>query len=313
MAVVKITLGCLYPDIMSSHGDRGNVETILRRCEWRGIAAEVRDLRIGDRLGPDELDLILIGGGGESQQRLIAADLHKVKAAGIREAVALGAAALAIGGGYELFGRFCQPEVGAEFRGAELFDTWTIRLCPASARAPVDAGAPVHARAPIDASAPVHDDAPSHAAVPGPAVAVHSPSDDYGPIYPARAERFIGELVVRWHDTLLVGFENHSGGTYLGATAQPLGEVISGYGNNGGGSEGVILGNAVGTNLRGPCLPRNPALADFLIAAALRRRHGTTELAPLPDELEHAAHDVAIARARQAWRARRARRARFAG
>jgi lipid II isoglutaminyl synthase (glutamine-hydrolysing) len=264
VAVMKITVGYLYPDIMSTYGDRGNVETLLRRCEWRDISTEVTELRLGDKLQPDELDLIVIGGGGESQQRLIASDLHKIKAAGIRAAVIQGAAALAVGGGFELLGRFCQPEQGAEFRGAELFDTWTIR----------------------------------QRAVLG---------NHYENISEARADRIIGDLVVRWGDKLLVGFENHSGGTYLGATARPLGQVISGYGNNGDGTEGVILAGAIGTNLRGPCLPKNPALADFLIATALRRRYQDAQLAPLPDELERAAHEVAIARVRQTRRASRGR------
>jgi len=68
---MKITLGCLYPDIMSTYGDRGNVATIRRRCEWRGIAVDLRELRLGDRTEPDDLDLIIIGSGGESQQRLV--------------------------------------------------------------------------------------------------------------------------------------------------------------------------------------------------------------------------------------------------
>jgi lipid II isoglutaminyl synthase (glutamine-hydrolysing) len=264
MAGVKITVCYLYPDIMSIYGDRGNVETILRRCEWRNIAADVRELRLGDRLAPDEVDLIMIGGGGESQQHLVAPDLCKVKGAGIREAVAGGAAALAVGGGYELFGRFCQPERGAELRGIGLFDAWTIR-------------------------------------------ANSLLNGHYDTISAAHADRVIGELVVRWQDTLLVGFENHGGGTYLGATAQPLGQVVCGHGNNGDGTEGVILGSAVGTYLRGPCLPKNPALADFLIAAAVSRRHGAVNLPPLADDLEEAARAESMRRAREAERASQAK------
>jgi lipid II isoglutaminyl synthase (glutamine-hydrolysing) len=261
---MKITLGCLYPDIMSTYGDRGNMATIMRRCEWRNITAEVRELRLGDRLEPGEFDLIVIGGGGESQQRLIAADLQKVKGPGIREAVAQGAAALAVGGGFELFGRRFQPGAGAELPGAGLFDAYTIGH-----------------RAILD--------------------------DQYDTLREARADRAIGDLVVRWGGQLLVGFENHMGGTYLGPTAKPLGQVISGFGNNGDGGEGAMLGNAVGTHLRGPCLPKNPALADFLIGAAVKRRHGDAELPPLADEAECAAREIAL---RRAWAAARSRRPR---
>jgi CobQ-like glutamine amidotransferase family enzyme len=257
---LKIAVGYLYPDIMSTYGDRGNVETIVQRCRWRGIEAQVRELRLGDRLPPGELDLIIIGSGGESQQRLIAGDLARLKGPGIREAVIGGhAAALAVGGGYELFGRFCRPGSGGDLPGAGLFDTWTLR---------------------------------SRAVLGG----------QYGTITEARADRVIGDLVVRWKGRLLVGFENHAGATYLGPGAQPLGQVISGHGNSGDGHEGAALGGAVGTHLRGPCLPRNPALADFLIQAAVQRRHPGAELGPLPDELEQAARQAAIQRARRAAR-----------
>lgn len=264
VAGMKISLGYLYPEIMATYGDRGNVETVLRRCGWRNIAVDVTELRLGDPVEPEAYDLIMIGDGGEAQQRLVAPDLCKVKGAGIREAVALGAAALAVGGGYELFGRYCQQEQGAELRGVGLFDAWTVRQ-----------------RAVL--------------------------SDHYGTISEARADRAIGELVVQWGARLLVGFENHGGGTFLGPTAQPLGQVLSGYGNNGDGTEGAIHANAVGTYLRGPCLPKNPALADFLIGAALTRRYGAADLLPLADELEQAAHDVAMRRAVAAARTARGR------
>lgn len=263
MTAPKITVGYLYPDMMSTYGDRGNVETVRRRCEWRGIRAEIAELRLGQAL-PKSVDLIMIGGGGESQQRLIAADLYRVKAASIRDAVADGAAALAVGGGFELFGRFCQPEQGAEYPGVELFDCWTVR------RATVL-------------------------------------SEEYGTVGEARADRFIGELVVRWGGRLLAGFENHSGATYLGPTAEPLGLVLAGHGNSGDGTEGVILGTAIGTNLRGPCLPKNPALADFLIRAAAARRYGDCELPPLPDALEETARIAAVHSAQRAARSPRAR------
>jgi CobQ-like glutamine amidotransferase family enzyme len=260
VAVLKIAVGYLYPDIMSTYGDRGNIETIVQRCNWRGIQAEVAELRLGDPLRPGELDLIVIGSGGEAQQRLIADDLALIKGPGIREAVLAGqAAALAVGGGYELFGRFCRPGSGGDLPGAGLFDTWTLR---------------------------------SRAVLSG----------QYGTITEARADRVIGDLVVRWNGRLLVGFENHAGATYLGPKAQPLGQVISGYGNSGEGHEGTALGSAVGTHLRGPCLPRNPALADFLIGAALRRRQPGAELDPLPNDLEDAARHAAIHRARRAAR-----------
>jgi len=93
----------------------------------------------------------------------------------------------------------------------------------------------------------------------------------------------------------LAGFENHGGRTYLGTGEQPLGRVVSGFGNNGkDGVEGVRRGRLIGTYLHGPLLPKNAWLADVLIAWALERRLGTApELEPLDDRLEQAAHESA--------------------
>ncbi len=85
---------------------------------------------------------------------------------------------------------------------------------------------------------------------------------------------------------VIAGFENHGGRTHLGDGAEPLGKVLSGHGNNGSdGYEGVRAGNVIGTYLHGPLLPKNVWLADWLIEAALG-----TELEPLDDEMEDAAH-----------------------
>ena len=98
----------------------------------------------------------------------------------------------------------------------------------------------------------------------------------------------------------LAGFENHAGRTILDGDAEPLGRVVSGFGNDGeSGFEGCRLGRAVGTYLHGPLLPRNPWLADWLIAQALGHRTGEVPaFGPLDDGLEAEAHAVASARAR---------------
>jgi CobQ-like glutamine amidotransferase family enzyme len=112
-------------------------------------------------------------------------------------------------------------------------------------------------------------------------------------------ERLIGNVAIEADlglgPRLIAGFENHGGRTYLGSSAQPLGRVVSGYGNNGkDGFEGVKRDNVIGTYLHGPLLPKNAWLADHLIALALERRYGTRpELEPLPDDLEAAAHESA--------------------
>jgi hypothetical protein len=121
----------------------------------------------------------------------------------------------------------------------------------------------------------------------------------------AGERRMIGDVLLECElepgeRRLLAGFENHAGRTYLQAGSEPLGRVVAGFGNNGeDGFEGSRLGSAVGTYLHGPLLPRNPWLADWLIAKALTRRLGEPlELTDLPDDLESAAQRVSAERAR---------------
>jgi lipid II isoglutaminyl synthase (glutamine-hydrolysing) len=121
----------------------------------------------------------------------------------------------------------------------------------------------------------------------------------------AGERRMIGDVLLqceleRGRQRTLAGFENHAGRTYLDEGAEPLGRVLAGFGNNGeDGSEGSRLGSAIGTYLHGPLLPRNPWLADWLIARALARRLGEPpDLEALPDDFESAAQEVSAERAR---------------
>jgi lipid II isoglutaminyl synthase (glutamine-hydrolysing) len=119
-------------------------------------------------------------------------------------------------------------------------------------------------------------------------------------------KRMIGNVVVDAQldsgdgprELRLVGFENHSGRTYLGAGVRPLGCVRLGAGNNGeDGSEGAVYRNVYGCYLHGSLLPKNPAFADHLLLLALRRRYGqAATLAPLDDRIEHVAHQAMLAR-----------------
>jgi CobQ-like glutamine amidotransferase family enzyme len=119
----------------------------------------------------------------------------------------------------------------------------------------------------------------------------------------AGERRMIGDVLLdcEWAGRTLAGFENHAGRTLLDPGAEPLGRVVAGFGNDGAsGFEGCRVGRAVGTYLHGPLLPRNPWLADWLLAQALGHATGEEppELAPLEDALEQAAHEVSAQRAR---------------
>ena len=97
--------------------------------------------------------------------------------------------------------------------------------------------------------------------------------------------------------SVVVGFENHSGKTWLGSGLEPLGKVLSGYGNNGeDGSEGAHYKNIFGTYSHGPLLPKNPELCDLILKTALERKYGSAELLPLDDSFELLAHDEMCAK-----------------
>ena len=97
--------------------------------------------------------------------------------------------------------------------------------------------------------------------------------------------------------SVVVGFENHSGKTWLGSSLEPLGKVLSGFGNNGeDGSEGAHYKNVFGTYSHGPLLPKNPELCDLILKTALERKYGSAELLPLDDSFERLAHDEMCAK-----------------
>ena len=243
MTPPRLRIGHLYAEEMNIYGDRGNVLTLRRRAEWRGIEVTVEAIgRTAAPAGP-EFDLLFWGGGQDRDQALVLSDLLERKAGFIRAAVAAGAVVLAVCGGYQLLGRSYETAHGQRLPGLGLLDLFTV---------------------------------------------------------PGR-RRQIGNVLVDAgrlgiEPRTLVGFENHSGRTYLGPGLAPLGTVRRGFGNNGeDGQEGVAAGNVFGTYLHGSLLPRNPQLADLLIGRALARQ-GAGALMTLDDTVELAAHAAMAAR-----------------
>jgi CobQ-like glutamine amidotransferase family enzyme len=243
---VRVVVGHLYPDYLNIYADRGNIAVLERRAAWRGIAFEYRTIGMGEPVSPGEHDLYYVGGGQDREQALVAQDLQQ-KGPALVEAVANGAAFLAVCGGYQLLGRHYKDRSGAELPGIGLLPHQTV----------------------------------------------------------AGERRMIGDVLLECElepgeRRTLAGFENHAGRTYLDKEGEPLGRVVAGFGNNGeDGFEGARVGGAVGTYLHGPLLPRNPWLADWLLARALARTLGEApQLEPLPDEFESRAQRVSADRAR---------------
>lgn len=104
-------------------------------------------------------------------------------------------------------------------------------------------------------------------------------------------KRFVGDFKFKLTDSdggnEIIGFENHSGLTYLGDKVKPLGNIIKGFGNNGkDGTEGARYKNVFASYSHGPLLPKNPQLCDLILKTALLRKYPNVSLDALDDNFE---------------------------
>jgi CobQ-like glutamine amidotransferase family enzyme len=116
----------------------------------------------------------------------------------------------------------------------------------------------------------------------------------------ATEKRLIGNIVTFSEQFgEIIGYENHSGHTFLGPSATALGVVRSGEGNNTrDDTEGARAHNVIGSYLHGSLLPKNPAITDFLIGTAATKKFGGFEPAVIDDEVVRRARESAKKRPR---------------
>lgn len=233
---LTINIAHLYPKLLNIYGDWGNVLTIKKRCEWRGIDVNIDSIDLNDSIDISKYDFYFMGGGQDTQQIAVSKELQKHKAS-LQDARDDHAVFLAICGGYQLLGHYYQPHNAEKLSGISLLDAYTV----------------------------------------------------------AGDTRFIGNVTAHcdcMEPQTLVGFENHSGLTYLQGETVPMANVVTGNGNNGKDkTEGARYKNVFGTYLHGSFLPKNPHFADYLIKLALKKRYKEDmELSPLDDTLETEAH-----------------------
>jgi lipid II isoglutaminyl synthase (glutamine-hydrolysing) len=248
---MKLLIGHLYADYLNIYGDRGNIICLKKRCLWREIKAEVKNISIGDKLKPGEFDLFFGGGGQDRQQLIVSQDLQAKKQV-LKHEADRGVPMLLICGTYQLFGHYFQTFDHKKIPGISVFNLKTV----------------------------------------------------------AGQSRKIGNIVVGLNQKVfkkysfkrpqLVGFENHSGSSYisLGNKTQALGQVINGFGNNGRDkTEGAVYKNVFGCYLHGPLLPKNPHFADLLIKLALENKYKKPiDLKLLDDRLEWQAFKSSLKR-----------------
>ena len=230
----------LYPRDMNLCGSWGNVLVLKRRREWHGYNPVLLEYNQGD-IFPDDVDIIIGGGGQDSGQDSIQEDFQKIGSR-LHELAKEDTPMLMICGLYQLCGRFFKTLDGRVIKGIELLDIETH----------------------------------------------------------AGNERLIGNIITKSHEFgEIIGYENHSGQTFLGKKVHALGLVQKGAGNNGqDATEGARVRNIVGSYLHGSLLPKNPAIADFLIEKAITKRYGEFVPTVIDDRFAQLARNIAIKRPR---------------
>ena len=237
---LKINIAHLYPELLNIYGDRGNILTIKKRCEWRGIEIKIDEIGLNNQIDFEKYDFYFIGGGQDKQQIAVSHELQKHKTSLLKARDKM-AVFLAICGGYQLLGHYYLPHNAQKLDGIGLLDAYTV----------------------------------------------------------AGNNRFIGNVTAECdfvEPKTLVGFENHSGLTYLENDTIPIAKIHTGNGNNGKDKkEGARCCNVFGTYLHGSFLPKNVHFADYLIMLALEKRYKEKiALIPLNDAIETKNHDNLI-------------------
>jgi CobQ-like glutamine amidotransferase family enzyme len=123
---MKLRICSLYPELMNIYADRGNMQLLRARCEWRGIGFELAGATLGEGVDPDAHDLFYMGGGQDRDQALCAQDMVETKKDALHAAADRGAVVLAVCGGYQLLGNEYELE-GERLPGVGLVDLRTIR------------------------------------------------------------------------------------------------------------------------------------------------------------------------------------------
>lgn len=122
---MNLTIGWLYPKLMSTYGDRGNIIALTKRCEWRGIKAEVKHLNVGfDLKDLETCDLLFMGGAQDTQQKIVSLDLNK-KAKILSGMIENGIPGLYICGAYQFLGKYYKEADGTVIKGLGIFDLYT--------------------------------------------------------------------------------------------------------------------------------------------------------------------------------------------
>lgn len=120
---MQLTVGHLYPDLLNLYGDRGNIVSLSKRCQWRDIDVEVKEYKLNDDIDFSCLDIVFIGGGSDREQLLVCNRLKEIRH-GISEYVENNGVLIAICGGYQLLGHYYKLK-DETIEGLSVLDIYT--------------------------------------------------------------------------------------------------------------------------------------------------------------------------------------------
>ncbi|MDJ0533066.1 MAG: type 1 glutamine amidotransferase [Xenococcaceae cyanobacterium MO_207.B15] len=252
---MELSIGWLYPNLMSTYGDRGNVICLQRRCEWRDIPVVVIPL---DRTTEAEkialVDLIVGGGAQDRQQEIVMRDLQGAKAETLREKLQQGTPGVFTCGSPQLLGHYYEPALGQRIEGLGLLDLVSKHPGINAARCIGNLVFEITAEPLATELKALWGDTP-----------------------------------------IAIGFENHGGRTYLDTVQPLGKVIQGYGNNGEDGTEGAFFHNAIATYSHGPLLPKNPFIADWLIKTALQNKYQTSiQLSKLENSLAYAARKAML-------------------
>lgn len=230
---MELKIGWLYPNLMSTYGDRGNVITLQRRCQWRNLPVRIVPLEQKTELETfQQVDIIVGGGAQDRQQELVMRDLKGAKADAIKARIEAGIPGVFTCGSPQLLGHYYEPALGQRIEGLGILDMVSKHPGPDAKRCIGNVVFEITAT-------PLAQD----------------------------LKTLLGESLV------VIGFENHGGRTYLGQVSPLGKVIQGYGNNGEDGFEGAFYRNAIATYSHGPLLPKNPFLADWLIQKALEEKY----------------------------------------
>ena len=243
---MELKIGWLYPTLMSTYGDRGNVICLQRRCQWRNLPVSVIPLDQQTEAALfHQVDLIVGGGAQDRQQEIVMRDLKGAKAEAMKAKIEAGTPGVFTCGSPQLLGHYYEPALGQKIEGLGILDLVSkhpgikARRCIGNLVFEITAS-------------PLAEDLKFMLAQP----------------------------------PIAIGFENHGGRTYLGNVQPLGQVIKGYGNNGEDAKEGAFYRHAIATYAHGPLLSKNPFIADWLIQKALQEKYQETiSLTKLNDSL----------------------------